>query len=681
MRDRLALLVVILLAFLLRIWALDAKGLAYDEAATALMARATPAEIIRFHWGAAFEHPPFWQLFMHGWSLLAGQSEFALRFLAVLAGVVQIPLVWQLARGVETRDKRLETGEPPLFNRQSPIANRQSPISSLPMLSTLLVTLSPVLVLYSQEARMYTVVVALALVSLWATERLARKPAMDRVAVFVLVNVVMMGFHYYSVLLVVAEAITLGWILWGQQEGRLVLFVYSAAMLAAIAPLAGWMLLAPGFRATASIVLANIGNAQPGVWSFLDGLWRDLTFGAIRWQPAHAWLGYLLLPLVGVGVVQLVPQGLALSPSRRPSAPTADGKPRLWMSMLVLTSVIIPPLVSALFFRTLATRYILFIAPLLCVLAALGLNWLNRIDWRLGGLWLLVALMVAGAGLATYFGLYQKSDYRAMAQTLTQRLAPEDGILLEAPRQHLLAKYYLPESFTYYTAPHVELPDYWPVNAPPVVPEEMDHYIQEYLRRHRVLWLILTAENEVDKGEFVPKYLTAVSFRQECQDWLDIRLCRFVSPLAIPAQATTPIGALFGGQLLLEQADLAAVDERDSQRYLLVTLHWLAETQPTLDYRVTLRLLDGQGVIVSQQDEYPIGPLLPPVTWQAGDAKPGYMVLPVPPAPGAYRAVVGVYDLATYAGIAYRTAQGSLSFDLIPIGTVEQDETLIVRGG
>lgn len=667
MRDRPALLFLIFLAFLLRIWALDAKGLAYDEAATALMARAAPSAILRFHWGAAFEHPPVWQLLMYGWSRLAGQSEFALRFWAALAGVIQIPLVWQLARRLETGDWRLES-------RYRSVSSLQSLVSTLPMLSALLAILSPVLVLYSQEARMYTIVVALALASLWATRGLIHKPTVGRAALFVLVNVVMTGFHYYSVLLVGTEVIVLGWVAWRTKMPRSAWSLYTAAVIAALAPLAGWMLLAPGFGETLTIVLASRGEGQPNPGTFLDGLWRDLSFGAIRWQPAHAWVGYLILPLVGVGVVRATRQGLA-------TVPTAGQRTEMWLSLLLIVAVMIPLLVSVLFFRTLATRYILFVVPLLCILAALGLSWLNQIDWRLGGLWLGVALMVAGAGLLTYFGAYRKSDYRAMAQSLLQQLDPADGILLEAPRQHLLAKYYLPAGLTYYTAPHVELPDYWPVNAPPVVPEEMDDRLQEYLRRHRTLWLILTAEDEVDKGEFVPKYLTAVSFRQDCADWLDVRLCRFVSPYATAVQATKTIGALYGGQLLLEWADLATAEERNGRRFLLATLHWLAEAQPTLDYRVTLRLLDREGVIVSQLDEYPIGPLLPPTTWQVGDAKPGYMALPVPAEPGVYGAVVGVYDRTTGAVVSYRMEENTFLFDLTPIGTIEQAQELTIGDG
>jgi hypothetical protein len=42
---------------------------------------------------------------------------------------------------------------------------------------------------------------------------------------------------------------------------------------------------------------------------------------------------------------------------------------------------------------------------------------------------------------------YAKSEYREMSAALAARIAPDDALLIESPRQHLLAKYYLDEVF------------------------------------------------------------------------------------------------------------------------------------------------------------------------------------------------------------------------------------------
>ena len=679
--NRLTLILFTLLGLALRVWALDAKGLAYDEAATALMARATPLEIIQFHWHASFEHPPFWQLLMHFWSVLAGQSEFALRFLPTLAGVLLIPLCWQLAAALDCADV------------------------GVPWLSSLLTLFSPILLLYSQEARMYTIVVALALASLLAWRRLVTQPGVGTLIIFLLLNWTMLGFHYYSILLLMGEQVVAGCLLLLVRPfSRRAWLWFMVATVFAVLPLLLWMTFSPGFRITANIVLQGAGAGQMGAWQFLDELWRDLTFGAIRWQPQQAILGYLLLPLLAIGSINLVAPVRRGSPEQHSHAEHGNEQSKIqnpkskiqnylgpwWPIFIVLT----PILVSTLLFRTLATRYILFVMPLLYLIIAVGIAWLWRYQRVLGFVAFIAAGVVAGAGIVYYFGPYQKSEYRPMATYLTAHAAPEDGILLEAPRQHLLAKYYLPPNWPLYTAPAVVLPAYWPISAPPVVPEEMDGQIQTMLRKHPALWLVLTAEDEVDKGEFVQKYLTAVAYKADCAAWLDVNLCDFISPHFVHGELSTKFDTLWAKELLLKSATVsttvsttvsanrtAAKVGINDPPTLLVQLNWRATVKPTHDYRVTLRLVDTAGHVVSQRDDYPIGPLLPPSTWNMGDEKPGFMALPLPAhlSAGAYQVVMGLYDPETTALLAYNRGDRASSNDPLVLANVEIGDKIGIR--
>jgi hypothetical protein len=279
--------------------------------------------------------------------------------------------------------------------------------------------------------------------------------------------------------------------------------------------------------------------------------------------------------------------------------------------------------------------------------------------------------LVAGSGLSYYFTSYQKSEYREMATYLSSRVSPGDAIVLEAPRQHLLAKYYMPSAGDLTTMPAIELPDYWPVTAPPVVPEEADHQLRALLGMHGRAWLVLTGENEVDPGEFVERYLTATAYPQLCQRWLDVRLCEFVSPERVPAEAKIPVGADFEGGLTLRGVDLGLGEARTDEHSLYVLTHWIAREQPAADYKVTLRLLGPDGALVSQVDSLPIGPLLPPTTWGAGDEKPGYLVLPLPAAlvPGDYRLALGLYDpaLGKLASVSGAIASESGLLELVEV--------------
>ncbi|MBW7881690.1 MAG: glycosyltransferase family 39 protein [Caldilineaceae bacterium] len=623
--EQILLALIVLAGLVVRLLALGAKGLAYDEAATALMARATPAEIVYFHWDAAFEHPPLWQLTMYLWSALFGQSEAMLRLLPALAGTAAIPLTWLWV-------KRLWPHGP-----------------TMALLAAFLVSTSPILVLYSQEARMYTLVVVLALLSLLALRPLVQRPGMANAVTFALINWLMTGYHYYSLLLVAVEGLFLLLVWLRERTLAARLAWWLGACVLSVVPISLWMLLAPGFRETYAIITGGIGQGSaPTAWRFLDGLWRDLAFGGIRWQPDYAVWSYLLLLPAALGL------GVLLWRDRAQRVP--------W-SWLVALIVLTPLAVSALLFRSLAARYILFIVPSLYLLAGAGIAFLGRRHFLLGVAGAALALAVAVPGLGYYFGPYHKSEYREMARFLQEHRQPEEAVMLYAPRQHLLAKYYLPASWSYATAPALDLPPYWPVTAPLVVPEEMDGQIQALLQAAPALWLVVTAENEVDPGEFVPKYLTAVAYKEECWRWLDVYLCRFVSPHFVPSATNTVPDVLFNDDLRLQRAAVSPVVDKDiGYGFVLVELLWQAEQKPSLDYRVTLRLTDADGRIVAQRDELPIGTLLPPTTWNAGDVKPGYMALPLPGnlAPGVYHVMAGLYDAGT----------GALFGDLLQLSTI-----------
>ena len=617
-RRHIGLLLLLLFAFALRVISLDRLGLAYDEAATALMARATPQEIIAFHWDAAFEHPPVWVLLMHGWSQLAGQSEFSLRFLPALAGTLVVLLVWQLAR-VLWPDEPL-----------------------LPPLSALLVATAPVLVYYSQEARMYTLVVLLMLLSILLVLRLYTHPSWQLVIACWLVNWVMLGLHYYAALGLAIQALVIG--LHGSLVGPVrrvpwsKLFVtYTGTLL----PILFWMLYSPGFRATLDVVL-EAAEETPITWQFfISDLWRELSFGSIRWLPSQAVWGYLVAPFALLGALIA-----AFRPGRTPTTQIGT-----W---IVVTLFMLPILSATIALRTLTPRYILWVVPMCYLLVAITAVTLWRRHWLAGITGLLLVLGVATLALQHYFGPYRKSDYREMTGYLQAYGDPtQEILLLEAPRQHLLARYYLPTTWTFYPMPTLPLPTYWPITAPPIVPEDEDDRIQAWLQEHEGVWVSYAGEGEVDLGEFLAKYLSAVAYNDRCIRWLDVRLCHYVSPRHLTPVVLSPTPHLFGNELAMLNAQGTFYHLTPAETTLLIQLDWHALQKPTVDYKVSLRLFgtDGAagGTVVAQADEYPIGPLLVPTTWNTDDHKPGYFALTLPPdlAEGSYSLQMTLYDANT----------------------------------
>jgi len=630
-----------LLAFAARLWDIGGKGLWYDEASTALMARAGVAEIVQFHWRSAFEHPPLWVLLIHFWSMIWGQSEFALRLPAAFSGALLVPLMWQNLKLCWPADRVVR------------------------FVAALFIAISPVLILYSQEARMYAIVTLLAAISIYLFFRLQDSDGWSLLAAYVIANVVMLGVHYYSVLLIAAEALCVLLTWRSRRRGRTRLI---AGLALSILPLILWAALSPGFQTTLRSVMAQPPRAG-GSWQvWADRLWRDITFGSVVWQPSRSVVGYLLAPLLLLGVYAALRLG-AQSGSHQDRQIGRTGG--ILFTLALLTAI----LASAAFQDAIHTRYILFAVPACYVLLALGIGlpW-RRARW-LGIVALLAPLVVAALGLTHYYGLYQKSGYRDMARAIVARAAPDDAILLESPRQHLLAKYYLPADRPIYPLPDVPLPAYWPLTAPPIIPEKVDEHLQAVLRDHGDAWLLLAGQDEVDRGEFVTKYLAAIAYALECREQLDVRWCHYTSPARHPPDLSIPLGMTYNGELQLENAQVSHLaDPRAGQSHLLVGLDWLAKVKPSVDYVVTLRLIDesgGPGAPRVQADSMPIGPLLPTTAWGPGDRKPGYMTLTIPSGlpPGDYHVVLGVYD--PRSGVPYpptgATAEGD---SFVPLARV-----------
>jgi uncharacterized membrane protein len=631
---------------LLRLWMIGAKGLWYDEAATALMARAPFSEIVRFHWRAPFEHPPLWILLMGAWSRIFGQSESALRLPSALAGVLIIPLFWNMWGKVWPGD---QTGR---------------------LLAVGLIVLSPLLALYSQEARMYSLATLLAVISVYLWMSMAMQARWATWMAFVLVNWAMLGLHYYSLLLLGAETVfLLALAAFGRRPSVKMVLGLGISIL----PTVLWLGLAPGSRTTLAAVLAQTSKSGANWSAFLDRFWRELTFGAVVWLPREGVVGYLLVPLFLAGLVEAVRSG----PARSMTRSTFGTLPWGWFFAAI---VLVPLLVSLLFSNRIATRYLLFVSPFFYAILALGLRAIWQRTRLLGAAGLFLTSLIAVWGLVYYFGSYQKSGYRNMAAYLTARAGWEDAVLLESPRQHLLAKYYLPPDLPVFPMPPVALPAYWPVTAPPIVPEAVDDELKAIASSHSHVWLILAGQNEVDPGEFVHNYLTAISYEEGCREWLDVRLCRFTAPSATFIVVSRPMRVEFQGELMLRGVDVALARQNANQRYVFVTLYWTAKAKPSADYKVTLRLLDREGRLISQGDNFPIGPLLPPTTWNTGDNKPGYMALEVPRslARGDYDLVVGLYSPVTPELLPFSDTTG-VKPGLLELARVRVDDAIQVQ--
>jgi len=169
---------VVFLGLLLRIHQLGDESLWLDEGAGVRMARLSPTEIID-EVGVKY-HPPLYFLLLHGWIGLGGDSEFSVRLLSALIGTISIFLVYRVGRLI--------------FNRASGT------------LAALLLCLSQFHIFYSQETRMYSLLLLLTLASMYYFIRLIRgeNSISDKVC-YLIFSVLLLYTHNVGIFIIAAQ--------------------------------------------------------------------------------------------------------------------------------------------------------------------------------------------------------------------------------------------------------------------------------------------------------------------------------------------------------------------------------------------------------------------------------------------------------------------------------------------
>lgn len=141
----------------------------------------------------------------------------------------------------------------------------------------------------------------------------------------------------------------------------------------------------------------------------------------------------------------------------------------------------------------------------------------------------------------------------------------------------------------------------------------------------------------------------------------------------MPTTAPThEITVPFGETIRLVGYDLD-VSEAGPGGVLNVTLYWGAEGAAARPYTVFTHLINQNGELVAQKDNWPANGQWPPTCWQAGEivVDPYTLSLPTQLQPGPYTLLVGLYDADT--GIRLLTPEGRDMF-LIAEGLFENGE-------
>lgn len=234
-----------LVAFGVQLWGIATRPLYLEEAALAAWAQAPLAGITGGGWQSSVPEPVVWLTILRGWTALAGQSEFALRFLPAAAGTLNVLLFWKLLAHLRVQ-------------------------WVVRALVTLALMLSPFLLFYSQHSLAHNFTLLFALLSLLiAAKQIAPGVSRRGLAAWILANWLMLAFNPYTVLVLVGELL---WLMVGPlrrgTHARPAMLWVGGAFLVSLLPAAVWLWW-PAAHDFASATLLARSGLEPGQWGLV----------------------------------------------------------------------------------------------------------------------------------------------------------------------------------------------------------------------------------------------------------------------------------------------------------------------------------------------------------------------------------------------------------------------------
>ncbi len=622
-------LAVTLVAFVARVWTLGAASLWYDEGYSLSVAAKTLPDLYAAL-VPADNNPPLHYLLLHFWLPLAGASEFAIRYVSLVPGVLLVPLAFATVREVYAG---------------RPSAAVVALAGGVP--AAALVALSPYLLYYAQEARMYSQLACFALGAtltlLHATRERSNWP------VWLLHSVLLAALlysHYAGVLLLPALALyaALG-------GGRLLLRWLAAAALTGLL----WLPWLPSLLIQVRRFGAN-PDYFPARLSFgavLGDIWS--SFLAVRFPWAAALLGMAAVGAAGFAIAWLGTRDRAVA--RR-------------LTLLVLAAAVpmLTTAAAATVVPKFVARYAIVGAPALY--AALPLLLLVLLGWRSPFRVALYAVIVLAALVfaarltwdAAASSWAAKDNVRGIAQYLNERVKPSNTVL------HIRNE---PEAFDYYyrgSAPRTAMDvglDY------AAGAERLNAVLQT--RPDRV-WLVLWQHEFTDPSGFVITELTRrsdkpptirtnfaghvlMSFQME--DW---------SPVAAQPTPQRALDAAFADRLTLVGADRLS----DAPSLARWVLYWAAQQPLDHDYAVTVQLVDAQGAVRVSHNQGLSTPYFATAAFPVGLAVRGLtqVALPADLPAGVYEARALVWDTRDQRNLPVVGPAGVADGVSVPLGSV-----------
>ena len=340
---------------------------------------------------------PLYYFVLRAWMMLGGDSDVWLRSLSIIFALGSIFLAYRLGSRLVGK--------------------------SVGLITALLMTLSPIFVNHAQEVRMYTLIVFLSLLGTLAFTSVLEKLTVTSFAGWITARILVTLTNPNTVLLLLPDCLLLVWRI--RHRRRLILGFGIFLIAMAIVTLLWTLNVYNDMLDFMAQRFASEKNA--GIDNLLARLTNFTAYWPLKSLDSSSSLNFYKLytvMLIGVLAGCFLKQPIGNTTAKQEKTTSA-----IWLLTLL---VILPGSVMFIISRLLAPiwipRYLLFFAPYLLMLLAIGLVKIQRWQPKLAMFIVVMYAVAVTWGLHDYYTKVYRADWRGAAQMISQQEKANDVI-------------------------------------------------------------------------------------------------------------------------------------------------------------------------------------------------------------------------------------------------------------
>jgi uncharacterized membrane protein len=472
---------LLLLAFALRLVGLTTQSLWRDEVDALRFSQEPLPSLVANFWRPAWNGPLYYVL-LRLWVHVTGETSFALRYLSLCFGVLSVALTYRLVRAWFT----------PLVGG----------------LAAVLMASSPYMVWYGQEAKMYALLCAVVLATLylyWLAVQHGGWLLWGAVWALLWTGV---AIHFMAGLLV--PVLVVHYLVWWpiarrQREGALLVLAGVILPTAAILPWAIELLITGGDIGHRFVDLPAM------IVTLLHAFGRGILATGRTWPMGLALFGLL------AGSLLRSSGGLLPTGDERPNGRLGQGR-----QVLALWTWLVVPVLGlyAISLRVplFLDRYLIWIGPALYALIGRGLDQVRRRSSLIFALCLLAMVGFNGWGVWQQSSQAIKSDFRGASAYVRQHREPDELLLFHIS--------YVRYTFEYYYGDASPYAEGIPTDEQ-TKPELVDALMTERTTGRDVVWLVLSEPEMWDRRGMTVSWLDAHGIVEMRSDFARVSVIKY----------------------------------------------------------------------------------------------------------------------------------------------------------